>query len=103
MYLDEGAVQVDRLQANTIQLGYGIGYLPSTLTIDRARLILSASPDSKTYDGTVASSGTVGVAGLATSDTLTATQRYDSAEAGERTLQVDEVAIDIATAETITK
>ncbi|WP_061289355.1 two-partner secretion domain-containing protein [Azotobacter vinelandii] len=76
------------------QLGYDIGYLPGTLTIDRARLILSASPDSKTYDGTVASSGTVGVAGLATGDTLTATQRYDSAEAGERTLRVDEVAID---------
>ncbi|TBW37696.1 filamentous hemagglutinin N-terminal domain-containing protein [Azotobacter chroococcum] len=76
------------------QLGYDISYDPGTLTIEKALLILSASSDSKIYDGTTISSGMVGVSGLATGDTLTATQEYDSAEVGERTLLVNEAAIE---------
>ncbi|TBW08319.1 filamentous hemagglutinin N-terminal domain-containing protein [Azotobacter chroococcum subsp. isscasi] len=76
------------------QLGYDISYDPGTLTIEKALLILSASSDSKIYDGTTTSSGMVGVSGLATGDTLTATQEYDSAEVGERTLLVNEAAIE---------
>ena len=39
-------------------------------TIDKVDLTLSASPDTKTYDGTTLSSGTVGESGLVASDTL---------------------------------
>ncbi|GAB3462920.1 two-partner secretion domain-containing protein [Azotobacter salinestris] len=76
------------------QLGYDISYDPGTLTIQKALLILSASSDSKTYDGTTTSRGTVGANGLATGDTVSATQKYDSAEVGERTLLVSEVTIE---------
>lgn len=75
------------------QLGYDLGYDAGTLTIHKAGLTLSASPDSKGYDGSVASSGTVGASGLVAGDTVIATQVFDSADIGERVLLVDRMTI----------
>jgi hypothetical protein len=54
--------------------------------IARAVLTLTAAGDSKTYDGTTASVGTVDISGLVGSDTATATQAFDTKNAGSRTL-----------------
>ena len=51
------------------QTGYDIS--GGALTIDRASLVLAAVTDSKTYDGTAASTGTVGKTGLASGDDVT--------------------------------
>ena len=75
------------------QLGYDLGYDAGTLAIHKASLTLSASPDSKGYDGSVASSGTVGASGLVAGDTVIATQVFDSADIGERVLLVDRMTI----------
>ncbi|MGN6423525.1 MAG: YDG domain-containing protein, partial [Asticcacaulis sp.] len=59
-------------------------------TINKAALTLAAATDTKTYDATTSSTGTVGVTGLQGSDTVTGlTQSYDSKNAGGRTLGVD--------------
>jgi hypothetical protein len=60
-----------------------------TANIAKAVLTLTASGDSKGYDGTVTSSGTVGISGLAAGDTATATQAFDSKNAGSRSLAAD--------------
>jgi hypothetical protein len=58
-------------------------------TIDKAALTLAAATDTKTYDATTTSTGTVGVTGLQGSDTVTGlTQAFDSKNAGSRTLSV---------------
>jgi filamentous hemagglutinin family protein len=57
-----------------------------TANIARAKLTLTASGDSKTYDGTTASSGVVSVTGLVDGDTATATQAFDSKAAKDRIL-----------------
>ncbi|WP_264593270.1 YDG domain-containing protein [Sphingobium sp. B1D7B] len=56
--------------------------------IARAQLTLSAVADNKVYDGTRTSGGSVAINGLVTGDTVTATQAYDSRNAGTRLLQV---------------
>ena len=82
----------------TVNDGNGGGnYLVSTVnatgTINQAALTLTATAQTRTYDGTTNSGGVVGVAGLAGGDTLTgATQRFDSANASAvngRTLLVN--------------
>ncbi|MGN6424623.1 MAG: beta strand repeat-containing protein, partial [Asticcacaulis sp.] len=58
-------------------------------TINKAALTLAAATDTKTYDATTSSTGTVGVTGLQGSDTVTGlTQSFDSRNAGSRTLSV---------------
>ncbi|KAK6032452.1 repeat protein [Ostertagia ostertagi] len=47
-------------------------------TINKASLTLAAVTDTKTYDGTVASSGVVGNSGLVGGDTVTAAQSFGS-------------------------
>jgi filamentous hemagglutinin family protein len=56
--------------------------------INKADLTIAAVADSKTYDGTRASAGVVGITGLVAGDTLSATQTFDSKNAGSRTLAV---------------
>ncbi|WP_448664648.1 YDG domain-containing protein [Sphingomonas sp. CJ20] len=56
--------------------------------IARAVLTLAAVGDAKTYDGTTASSGVVQISGLVAGDTASATQAFDSRDAGGRALQV---------------
>jgi filamentous hemagglutinin family protein len=59
-------------------------------SIAKAALTLTASTDSKTYDATTTSTGTVGVSGLKGSDTVTGkSQAFDSKNAGARTLLVN--------------
>jgi hypothetical protein len=66
------------------------GPTSTTANIGQATLTLGAVTDSKTYDGTTASSGTVAITGLAAGDTLTgASQAFDSKNAGSRTLGVN--------------
>jgi trimeric autotransporter adhesin len=61
----------------------------STSTITPAPLHLHAGSDSKFYDGTAASSGSVSYSGLQAGDSLTGlTQAFDSRHAGSRTLDV---------------
>ncbi|WP_443751327.1 YDG domain-containing protein [Asticcacaulis solisilvae] len=79
----------------TVNDGNGGGnYTVATQTasgsIAKAALTLTASSDSKTYDATTTSSGTVGVSGLKDSDTVTGTsQVFDSKNAGARTVLVN--------------
>jgi trimeric autotransporter adhesin len=62
----------------------------TTANITPAPLTLGAVTDTKTYDGTVTSTGTVQVAGLAGGDTIGNTsQSFDSKNAGARTLAVN--------------
>ncbi|MCW2406959.1 filamentous hemagglutinin family protein, partial [Sphingobium sp. B1D7B] len=62
--------------------------------ISQATLTLTASADSRIYDGTVASSGVVSQSGLVSGDQLTsATQVFDSKNAGSRALKVNAYAI----------
>ncbi|MBB5985447.1 YDG domain-containing protein [Sphingobium lignivorans] len=60
-------------------------------TILAKALTLTAVADSKTYDGTTLSGGTVRVTGLVLGDDVSATQSFNSRDAGARTLQVDDV------------
>ncbi|HWU50519.1 MAG TPA: YDG domain-containing protein, partial [Asticcacaulis sp.] len=58
-------------------------------TIDKAALTLAATTDTKTYDASTSSTGSVGVTGLQGSDTVTGlSQSFDSKNAGSRTLSV---------------
>jgi filamentous hemagglutinin family protein len=71
----------------------GNNYTVSTSTavgsIARAALLLGASSDSKTYDGTTASGATPTVSGLVSGDTVSGlAQAFDSRNAGPRTLAV---------------
>ena len=61
-------------------------------TIDKAQLILLASADTKTYDGTMSSNAAVQISGLATGDSANATQSFVSKNAlgtNGSTLQVN--------------
>jgi len=73
------------------QLGYNIiAASPATLTITPASLVLSASADARSYDGSPVSVGSVGIAGLQAGDSVSSlSQSFDSANAGSRTLTVD--------------
>ncbi|WP_443750099.1 YDG domain-containing protein [Asticcacaulis solisilvae] len=74
---------------------YTVATQSASGTITRAALTLSAVSDTKTYDATAASSGTVGVSGLLGSDTVTgAAQAFDSKNAGARTLSVTGYTVD---------
>jgi filamentous hemagglutinin family protein len=59
---------------------YSIGSQTTTATINKAPLTLAAVTDSKVYDATTSSSGTVSVSGLVSSDGITGTlsQSFDS-------------------------
>jgi filamentous hemagglutinin family protein len=78
----------------TIEDGNGGGNYAVTLEsadgqINPAFLTISAAPDEKIYDGTVASSATPSVSGLVSGDTVTdLTQVFDSKNAGSRSLNV---------------
>ncbi len=68
---------------------YGFTYASGTLTIAKAALTLAAATDTRTYDTTLTSTGTVGVSGLVGGDIVTGTsQAFDSKNAGSRTLNV---------------
>jgi filamentous hemagglutinin family protein len=70
-------------------LNYTISYGSGTLTVAKAALTIAAGSDSKTYDTTATSTGTVGVTGLQGSDTVTGkSQAFDSKNAGSRTLSI---------------
>jgi len=81
-----GTATVYGYQLSSANLSANIG------TITPASLTLNAVTDSKTYDGTTASAGALGIAGLMTGDTITgATQVFNSknvAGAGLSTLGV---------------
>ncbi|WP_176594396.1 MBG domain-containing protein [Sphingobium sp. EM0848] len=69
---------------------YSITYVDGALTISPAALLLSASPDARSYDATTGSTGTVGIIGLQGTDSITGlAQSFDSANAGARTLSVN--------------
>ena len=57
-------------------------------TIKQATLTISAVTDTKTYDGGTASSAAPTIAGLVSGDTASATQTFDSKNAGVRTLSI---------------
>ncbi|MES2280982.1 MAG: YDG domain-containing protein [Pseudomonadota bacterium] len=57
---------------------YNVTTTTAAGTINKASLTLAAVTDTKTYDGTVASSGVVGNSGLAGGDTVTAAQTFGS-------------------------
>ncbi|MEK9213431.1 YDG domain-containing protein, partial [Sphingomonas sp. 2378] len=60
-----------------------------TANIAKAVLTLTASADSKIYDGTRSSTGVVGITGLVGSDTAEATQAFASKNAGSQALSAD--------------
>jgi hypothetical protein len=63
-------------------------------TITPAALTIAAAPNTKTYDGTVASSATPTASGLVAGDTLTElAESFDSRNAGSRTLSVTGFAV----------
>ena len=71
---------------------YSFTYSPLVVSIARASLTLAATTDSKTYDGTTASSAAVTITGKAASDTVVASQAFASKNAvgtGNSTLQVN--------------
>ena len=65
--------------ATATNSNYNVTVNQGTLTINKAALILSAAADTKVYDGTTASSQTVGVSGLRGTDSVVATQVFNSA------------------------
>ncbi|MEQ4604946.1 MAG: YDG domain-containing protein, partial [Pseudomonas amygdali] len=82
------AVLVSGYTLNGTDAGnYILGTLASGVAnIAKAGLVLTASSDAKTYDGTTASAGAVTITGLAGSDTATAVQSFDAKNAGNRNL-----------------
>ncbi|WP_090141345.1 filamentous hemagglutinin N-terminal domain-containing protein [Limnohabitans sp. DM1] len=67
----DNTTTVDGLASN-----YVIDKSQSTVTIGKRNLTLAAVTDSKTYDGTTASSKSVNVSNKATTDTVTVSQSY---------------------------
>ena len=70
-------------------VGYAVALTAGTLTVNKANLTINAQTDSRAYDGTTASSKAVQAVGLQGSDSLAATQSFDSKNAGPRTLAVN--------------
>ena len=64
--------------ATATNSNYNVTVNQGTLTINKAALTLSAAADTKVYDGTTASSQTVGASGLQGTDTVAATQVFNS-------------------------
>lgn len=58
--------------------GYGYSFTGATATVNPAELTLSATSDTKVYDGTTASSQPVGWSGLVSGDSVIASQAFDS-------------------------
>jgi filamentous hemagglutinin family protein len=74
---------------------YKVTLITAPGTINAAPLTLAAAPDTKTYDGTTASSATPTESGLVTGDSISGLgEAYDSKDAGARTLSVDGYTID---------
>ncbi|HEX6811236.1 MAG TPA: YDG domain-containing protein [Planctomycetota bacterium] len=68
---------------------YAIGYTDGTLTVAQKALTITATTDSRIYDGTTASAVAPIASGLAGSDTVTGLdQVFDAKHAGPRTLSV---------------
>ncbi len=66
---------------------YAITFVNGAGVINKRPITVTAAPDTKTYDGTTASSATPSVTGgLGAGDTATFTQSFDSRNAGSRTL-----------------
>jgi filamentous hemagglutinin family protein len=76
---------------------YAVTYVDNTTsTINKAALTLAAQSSTKTYDGTLASSGIVAVAGNVPGDAVSATEAYTSGDvqgAGGSTLKVTQYSI----------
>ena len=71
-------------------LNYAVVTHTASGNIAKATLDLQAASDSRTYNGTVASNGTVGVTGLFGTDKVTGlSQSFDSRNAGSRDLLVN--------------
>ena len=67
-----------------------ITYQKGDLTIGKANLTLQATTDTRTYDGTTNSKGTVTYSGLVAGDSVTGlSQSFDSRNAGGRDLSVN--------------
>ncbi|MPW43059.1 hypothetical protein A7A69_01235 [Acinetobacter sp. Ac_1271] len=72
---------------------YNLTFIDGSLDIAKAQLHLNAVSDTRTYDGTNASTGLVSITGLQGNDSASATQVFDSRNAGNRTLNVTGVVI----------
>ncbi|CDO36499.1 MBG domain-containing protein [Novosphingobium sp. KN65.2] len=69
---------------------YTVSFNTASGSITPAALVLSAVSDTRTYDATVGSTGSIGISGLQGADSIGGlTQSFDSANAGTRTLSVD--------------
>ncbi|MDB5842566.1 MAG: hypothetical protein JWQ23_4518 [Herminiimonas sp.] len=68
---------------------YFVTRIAASSNITPLPLTLTAATDNKEYNGTTTSTGVVTAAGLISDDTVNATQAFDSANAGSRTLQVN--------------
>ncbi|MEK9213370.1 YDG domain-containing protein, partial [Sphingomonas sp. 2378] len=60
----------------------------TTASISRAALVLNAGTDTRAYDGTLVSNGAIRAVGLVAGDSVTASQLFDSKNAGARILHV---------------
>ena len=72
---------------------YNLTFVDGSLDIAKAQLDLNAVSDIRTYDGTNASTGLVSITGLQGNDSASATQVFDSRNAGNRTLNVTDIVI----------
>jgi hypothetical protein len=71
----------------SIQQGYDLSYIGGNFLVNKAGLTLTATADTKTYNGNTSSSGVVSVTGLKTGDTLSGlSQVFDSKNVGSCTL-----------------
>ncbi|MEK9213377.1 YDG domain-containing protein, partial [Sphingomonas sp. 2378] len=79
-----GLTGVDAGNYNLLSLGTA-----ATATISQAALTLAATTDIRQYDGSTVSTGTVRAIGLVGGDSVSATQSFDSKNAGARAITVD--------------
>ena len=68
---------------------YDISYTAGSLTTNKANLTISAATDSRVYNGLAGSNTAPSAMNLGLGDSFSATQSFDSANAGARTLNVN--------------
>ncbi|NJS37566.1 MAG: S-layer family protein, partial [Brachymonas sp.] len=68
---------------------YDIAYTAGNLTINKTNATLSAASDSRVYNGLAGSNAAPSATGIVAGDSFTASQSFDSANAGARTLSVN--------------
>ncbi|MEK9212914.1 beta strand repeat-containing protein, partial [Sphingomonas sp. 2378] len=70
------------------------GNLTALADVARASLVLAATGDTKVYDGSLSSAGSVTASGLIGNDRVSATQAFDSRNAGDRLITVNGFSVD---------